>query len=64
VGANITESLAILLRPGNAGANTVADHIAVLTEALAQIPGSSTARILIRVDGPEPTTGCWNTSKR
>ncbi|WP_223186811.1 transposase [Streptomyces sp. CBMA29] len=49
--ANTTESLAMLLRPGNAGANTVADHIAVLTNALAQIPGSSAATILIRVDG-------------
>ncbi|SED88211.1 Transposase DDE domain group 1 [Streptomyces sp. 2112.3] len=49
--ANTTESLAMLLRPGNAGANTVADHIAVLTDALAQIPGSSAAKILVRVDG-------------
>jgi hypothetical protein len=32
--ANTTESLAMLLRPGT-GANTVADHIAVLTDALA-----------------------------
>ncbi|MFF2134059.1 hypothetical protein ACFVW1_53905 [Streptomyces olivochromogenes] len=27
------------LRTGNAGANTMADHVAVLTDALAQIPG-------------------------
>ncbi|MFF4756989.1 transposase, partial [Streptomyces sp. NPDC002514] len=45
------------LRPGNAGANTVADHIAVLTDALAQIPGSSTAKILVRVDGAGATHG-------
>ncbi len=32
------EALAALLRPGNAGSNTAADHIAVLDDALAQIP--------------------------
>jgi Transposase DDE domain. len=55
--ANTTESLAMVLRPGNAGANTVADHIAVLTDALTQIPGSSTAKILVRVDGAGATHG-------
>ncbi len=33
------ETLAALLRPGNAGANTVADHVTVLDAALAQLPG-------------------------
>jgi hypothetical protein len=32
------ETLSALLRPGNAGANTVADHISVLDAALAQLP--------------------------
>jgi hypothetical protein len=32
------EALAGILRPGNAGSNTAADHIAVLDQALAQIP--------------------------
>ncbi len=32
------EALAGLLRPGNAGSNTAADHITVLDQALAQIP--------------------------
>jgi hypothetical protein len=32
------EMLSALLRPGNAGANTVADHIVVLDDALAQLP--------------------------
>lgn len=32
------EALAMLLRPGNAGANTAADHVTVLHEALAQLP--------------------------
>ncbi len=37
----------MLLRPCNAGANTVADHLAALTHVLAQIPGSSAAKILV-----------------
>ena len=32
------EPLAGLLRPGNAGSNTAADHITVLTQALASLP--------------------------
>src|SRR5207237_3089381 len=32
------EALAGMLRPGNAGANTAADHIEVLERALAQLP--------------------------
>jgi hypothetical protein len=32
------EQLAALLRPGNAGSNTAADHVRVLDEALAQLP--------------------------
>jgi Transposase DDE domain group 1 len=32
------ECLAELLRPGNAGANTIADHVAVLDAAIAQLP--------------------------
>lgn len=55
--ANTTESLAMLLRPGNAGANTASDHITVLTDALAQIPGSSSAKLLVRIDGAGATHG-------
>jgi hypothetical protein len=36
--ANTAESLAMLLRPGNAGSNTFTDHLAVLTAAIRQIP--------------------------
>ena len=36
--AGTGEPLAIALRPGNAGSNTAADHIAVTREALAQLP--------------------------
>lgn len=53
--ANTTESLAMLLRSGNAGSNTVTDHLTVLTAALAQIPGSSAAKILVRIDGAGAT---------
>ncbi len=53
--ANTTESLAMLLRPGNAGSNTVADHIAVLAAALRQIPARFRSRLLVRVDGAGAT---------
>jgi hypothetical protein len=49
--ANTTESLAMLLRPGNAGSNTFADHAAVLTAALRQIPRRMRSKLLVRVDG-------------
>ncbi|GAA2017667.1 hypothetical protein GCM10009799_52060 [Nocardiopsis rhodophaea] len=62
--ANTGECLAMQLRPGNAGANTVADHIGVLAAALDQIPGSSSAKLLFRAEGPGPPTACWSTSKR
>lgn len=53
--ANTGECPAMLLRPGNAGANTAADHIDVLARALDQIPNSSQAKILIRADGAGAT---------
>jgi hypothetical protein len=37
------EALAARLRPGNAGANTVADHLAVLDDAVAQLPAEIAA---------------------
>ena len=37
------ETLAGVLRPGNAGANTVADHVTVLDQAIAQLPGQISA---------------------
>jgi hypothetical protein len=49
--ANTTECLAMLLRPGNAGSNTFADHAAVLTAAIRQIPSRMRSRLLVRVDG-------------
>jgi hypothetical protein len=51
------EALAGLLRPGNAGANTAADKIAVLDAALAQLPKRVAARetILVRADSAGAT---------
>jgi Transposase DDE domain group 1 len=53
------EALAGLLRPGNAGANTAADHVAVLDRALEQIPARSIERIeiLVRADSAGATHG-------
>ena len=55
------EHLAGLLRPGNAGANTAADHITVLEQALAQLPGEVADRerdqpvaLLARADAARP----------
>ncbi|MBG6226515.1 hypothetical protein IWX63_003114, partial [Arthrobacter sp. CAN_A2] len=46
------EPLAVLLRPGNAGSNTAADHIQVTKDALAQLPKGfrSGRRVMIRTD--------------
>ena len=46
------EALAAVLRPGNAGSNTAADHVAVIQDALAQIPAEliETIEILVRAD--------------
>jgi hypothetical protein len=45
------EALAAILRPGNAGSNTAADHFAVLALALEQLPAEDLHRdILVRAD--------------
>ena len=46
------EPLAGLLRPGNAGANTAADHIEVVDMALGQLPREvvEDAEIVVRTD--------------
>jgi hypothetical protein len=44
------EPLAIMLRPGNAGSNTAADHIQAVRLALAQLPSVMRRRVLIRAD--------------
>jgi Transposase DDE domain group 1 len=51
------ESLAMMLRPGNAGSNTAADHVTVIDRALAQIPAEQieNLEILIRADSAGAT---------
>jgi len=52
------EALAGILRPGNAGANTAADHVTVLEAALAQLPaGSAGPGTLVRCDSAGATHG-------
>ena len=54
--AGTGELLAIALRPGNAGSNTAADHIAVISAALAQLPaGRAGKSVLVRIDGAGST---------
>jgi hypothetical protein len=51
------EALAAILRPGNAGANTAADHIELVRLALAQLPGEVVmdAEIIVRTDSAGAT---------
>jgi Transposase DDE domain group 1 len=44
------EPLTFLLRPGNAGSNTAADHIGAARLSLAQLPRRLRRRVLIRTD--------------
>ena len=48
--AGAGEALGIMLRPGNAGSNTAAEHIEVTRLALAQLPRRLRRRALIRTD--------------
>jgi hypothetical protein len=67
---NTGELLAVRLRPGNAGANTAADHLEVLADAIAQIPAPHRRHLLIRGDSAAATHAVtdWltaqNTSRR
>ena len=52
------EALAGILRPGNAGSNTAADHVTVLTMALAQLPVDPTmVEVIARADSAGLTHG-------
>ena len=60
-----------MLRPGNAGSNTAADHITVTRKALAQLPGHTSGnrpgrKILIRSDAAGATHAFvdWLTKRR
>jgi Transposase DDE domain group 1 len=52
---NTQESLAVKLRPGNAGSNTAPDHIEVLNAAIAQIPPAHRRNLPITCDGAGST---------
>ena len=54
---NTGESLALKLRTGSAGSNTVADHTEVLDEAIAQIPAPHRRDLLITTDGAGASHG-------
>jgi hypothetical protein len=62
------EPLAFLLRAGNAGSNTVADHKTVIGAALAQLPGGHARgkKVLVRIDGVGGTHEllAWLTRRR
>ncbi|MFR9800634.1 IS1380 family transposase [Streptomyces sp. MS06] len=49
--ANTRECVVMLLRPGNAAANDVADHRTVLAAALRQLALPLWSKLLIRIDG-------------
>ena len=54
------EPLSVLLRPGNAGSNTAADHITVIADALRQLPAHRAGarpgrKVLVRIDGAGAT---------
>ena len=56
--AGTGEALAGVLRPGNAGANTAADHVTLLKRALAQLPeGALNPGTLVRCDSAGATHG-------
>ena len=49
--SNVGDSLAVMLRPGNAGSFTASDHIVVLDAAIAQIPAQWRTDVLVTTDG-------------
>jgi hypothetical protein len=48
---NTGELLVVMLREGNAGSNTGADHVKVLDAAIAQIPPAHRRDLLVTIDG-------------
>jgi hypothetical protein len=48
---NTGELLVVMLRAGNAGSNTGADHVKVLDAAIAQIPAPFRRDLLVTIDG-------------
>jgi hypothetical protein len=60
------EAAAIVLRKGNAGSNTAADHIVAGRLALAQIPARAHSKVLVRTDSGGGTHDFldWVTARR
>jgi hypothetical protein len=71
------ETLGVQLRPGNAGANTIADHVTVLDQAIAQLPagiavghrggddpGLVRRRVRVRCDSAGCTDFVWQARRR
>ncbi|HEY2640707.1 MAG TPA: IS1380 family transposase [Streptosporangiaceae bacterium] len=60
------DPLAIMLRPGNAGSNTAADHIEAVKLALTQLPADLRKRVLVRADSGGGTHEflAWLTNRR
>jgi hypothetical protein len=60
------EPLAIVLRAGSAGSNTVAEHIEATRLSLAQLPRRLRRRVLVRADSGGGTHGFldWLTARR
>ena len=54
---NVGDSLAVMLRPGNAGSFTASDHIAVIDAAFGQISASWRADVLVTIDGAGASHG-------
>jgi hypothetical protein len=46
-----------MLRPGSAGSNTTADHLAVLDDAITAVPAKHRRRLLVTCDGAGASHG-------
>ena len=53
---NVGDNLAVMLRPGNAGSFTAADHVLVPGAAIGQIPARWRTDVLVTIDG----AGAWH----
>ena len=71
------ETLGVVLRPGNAGANTIADHVTVLDQAISQLPEAVAAghrlgddptlvsrQVQVRADAAGCTSFVWDLRAR
>ena len=54
---NTAEPLAGMLRPGSVGANTTADHLQVLQEAITAVPAKYRRRLMVTRDGAGASHG-------